>query len=333
MKNIEKINYNIPYYEDNSRISNSSMGWFIKNGAKYFHEKLINPNFDILSTSALSLGTLIHLFLLQPEEWESKYIIFDGKLPQSLNQENFCKYYINSTEIEPDLKLIQAYKKSYKVINQNNDKILSQAKELASNLKYYIEILDKYPDKEIISKKNYKNLVYIQQSIHDHKLAKDLIYPKKGKIFSEFQINWEAKINCGNISCKSLLDRIIFDIENKEIFIIDLKTTSKIGYFEDSIKDYDYIRQIAYYKEAVIWYIENILKDFSKNWKFKYYIVAVSTSELKDTRVFELTEDLLSNKKDIIYNALNDIAWHIDNNKWEHNKEYYCGNGCETLKL
>ena len=30
---------NIPYYEDNTRISNSSLGWF-KISPKYFYEKL-----------------------------------------------------------------------------------------------------------------------------------------------------------------------------------------------------------------------------------------------------------------------------------------------------
>ena len=43
---------------------------------------------------------------------------------------------------------------------------------------------------------------------------------------------------------KSLLDGIILDSERKKITIFDLKTTQKLWHFEDSMKQYDYCRQL-----------------------------------------------------------------------------------------
>ena len=34
------MDISIPYYEDNSRVSNSAIGWFIKRGPRYFRDML-----------------------------------------------------------------------------------------------------------------------------------------------------------------------------------------------------------------------------------------------------------------------------------------------------
>ena len=35
----------------------------------------------------------------------------------------------------------------------------------------------------------------------------------------------------------------------------------------------------------------------------------------------------------LIINTLRDIAWHQANDKWDHSREYYEGDGSETLNL
>ncbi len=42
------------------------------------------------------------------------------------------------------------------------------------------------------------------------------------------------------IPCKSLLDRVKFDVKNKKVYLIDLKTTSDIGNFKESFDKYTY---------------------------------------------------------------------------------------------
>ena len=129
------------------------------------------------------------------------------------------------------------------------------------------------------------------------------------------------------------MDRIKIDKKKKHCTIIDLKTTSHLWQFEDSMKTFDYCRQLCYYYMAVLWYIENELKYNPEDWKFSFFIVAVGNNLPGDVRVFELTFDQVIARKETIVDTLHKIKWHIDNNKWDHSIEYYENNGVEHLDL
>ena len=62
------MNITIPYYEDMTRISNSNIGWFIKNGPKYLKE-MLNKEREGLKLPQLEKGTMIHEYILQPDEF------------------------------------------------------------------------------------------------------------------------------------------------------------------------------------------------------------------------------------------------------------------------
>ena len=114
---------------------------------------------------------------------------------------------------------------------------------------------------------------------------------------------------------------------------MDLKTTAKLWHFEESIQMYDYCRQLMYYTMAAKWYIENELNDNPSEWKFLYYIIGIDTTGTNEIRVFTLHEwQVLARYNDICH-ALQDIAWHQINNKWDHSREYYEGDGSENLNL
>lgn len=76
-----------PYYNDMSRISNSNIGWFIKYGPAYLHKMLTNPPEED-GTAAMKRGTMIHMYLLQPEEFVETYEQLDITEPKSVNQKN-----------------------------------------------------------------------------------------------------------------------------------------------------------------------------------------------------------------------------------------------------
>ena len=62
----------IPYYEDNTRISNSAIGWFLNKGPQYLRDMLDNKE-EGLSGKFLERGTMIHEYILQPEEFWKDY--------------------------------------------------------------------------------------------------------------------------------------------------------------------------------------------------------------------------------------------------------------------
>lgn len=326
--------YEIPYYEDGSRISNSAIGWFLNKGPAYLR-RMLDGKEKGLDLPQLRKGTMIHEFLLQPDKFWDDYVLFDGDKPKSVQAQKFCENLINTVEIELNKQLSDAYRKSYSIVGKSEDKILSEALKISVEYKDYIEAIKS--KKMLISQYDLDQLMNIQHNIGVHKLARQLIRRTGDHgsihVYHEFQINWEYDLYI-KIKCKSLLDSCTFDFQNKVCIIMDIKTTAKLWHFEDSMKEFDYCRQLRFYQLAVYWYMENVLKlSEISEWEFKFYIIAIDTTGSNEIRVFRLRPYQMSRSSIVIDDAMTKIAWHIDENLWEHGYEYYNGDGSETLDL
>ena len=354
-----------PYYEDLSRISNSNIGWFLQKGPAYLHKMLTDPPPED-KNPVLERGSLIHMYLLQPEEFRKTYVIWDKSRPTSAQQEKFCQELAQTLEIEPNKAILSAYKAAYSIKGKTDDSMLSEGSKIASTLKDYIDYLKDPERKQMISPAEYQMLKKIRNNIEAHKLAKTLLWPsgygtpykfEEGvketfgelpvEVYHEFHINWEYTFyrkllkpnekgdfyNKCIVLCKSLLDSLTLDFKTKTATIMDLKTTAKLWHFEESIEMYDYLRQICYYKQAVLWYLELELNENPDEWSFKYFIIGIDTTGSNEIRVFYIDEFMVQSRINVIKDSLEEIAWHQQNNKWEHSRAYYEGDGSETLKL
>ena len=334
----------IPYYEDLSRISNSNIGWFLNKGPAYLHKMLTDPPPEEKNPT-LERGTMIHEYLLQPEEFQKDYVVWDKPKPSSAQQEKFCQALAQSTEIEPNKAVLSAYKDAYSTRGKADDLMLSEGLKIASTLKDYIDFLKANDGRKMISPWDVKMLEQIKQNVQSHKLADKIIWPigknspygdpnnPFGSCYHEFHINWSYE---NKIQCKSLLDGLTLDFKNKKVIIYDLKTTQKLWHFEDSIDQYDYLRQLDYYSMAVRWYLVNecaITVDEIFEWKFEYYIIGIDTTGSYEIRVFKIEQEDVSSRDETILTALDRIAWHQSTGKWDHSIDYYEGDGAETLSL
>ena len=345
------MDISIPYYEDLTRISNSNIGWFLQKGPAFLHKMLTDPPPEE-KNSVLERGTMIHEYLLQPEEFQKDYVVWDKSRPFSAQQEKFCQALANTLEIEPDKAVLSAYKEAYSTTGKSDDKMLSEGLKIASTLKDYIDFLKLNDGRIMISPSDAKMLDKIKQNVESHKLAWNLLWPfgknahlmesmeyEKDdiKCYHEFHINWEhiCTDTPGDsiIQCKSLLDSLTLDFKKKKATIMDLKTTAKLWHFEDSIEMYDYCRQLCYYAKAVEWYLKEELGETPDEWTFEYYIIGIDTTGSNEIRVFNIDESAVFRRESVIDDALNDIRWHQKQDKWEHSRAYYEGDGSETLNL
>ena len=338
------MDISIPYYEDLSRISNSNIGWFLQKGPAYLHKMSTNPPPEE-KNYVLERGTLIHMYLLQPEEFRNTYVVWDKSRPTSAQQEKFCQALASTLEIEPNRAILSAYKEAYSTAGKSEDKMLLEGLKIASTLKDYIDFLKANDERTMISPYEYQMLEKIRNNIEAHKLAKKLLWPvEQMKNYSgdgwenvmneceykhEFHINWE----CRGVQCKSLLDGLTLDFKNKKAIIYDLKTTQKLWHFEDSIDQYDYLRQLCYYKKAVLWYLKNECGEDPLTWDFEFYIIGIDTTGSYEIRTFYIDEYAVNSRLAIIHDTLDEIAWHQTTDKWEHSRAYYEGDGSETLNL
>ena len=335
-----------PYYSDFSRISNSNIGWFLNEGPAFLHKMLTDPPPED-KNPVLARGTMIHEYILQPEEFQKDYVIWDKSRPSSAQQEEFCQALASTLEIEPNRAVLDAYKKAYSTRGKSEDLMLSEGLKIASTLKDYITFLKENDDRKMISPWDYHMLKEIKYNILSHKLAWKIIggtqdywkHPEKGlectedvKHYHEFHINWEWYGEMP-VACKSLLDGLTLDFKNKKAVIYDLKTTRKLWHFEDSIDQYDYLRQLCYYTMAVEWYLKYELKEKPEDWNFEYYIIGIDTTGSQEIRVFKIEPYTVDSRKATINTALTEIAWHQSNDKWDHSRSYYEGDGSESLNL
>lgn len=330
------------YYSDNSRYSNSDIGYFLKYGPRSLKDYKNGAGIR-LEGSFLDKGTMIHEYILQPDEFWKDYVILDFEVPKVKQQKDFCEAYASSLELLEDEKKIKAYKSSY-----NNSKswqiALKEATELCDKYSQYIEYLKIKDNKKVISFADLNMLKKIEANIKAHKKANELLYqlPVTFEEHNEFHINWEKTFNEPDliqpdgtklfIRCKSLLDRVCFDHTNKKIILIDLKTTQNVYNFAHSVEEYDYYRQIAYYGLAIQWYMQEILNLNSEDYDFEAYIIAIGKDSNNEIRVFDMKkDDIINNKIGLISDTLKRISWHISTDQWEHSQEYYEADGIEEL--
>lgn len=330
------MDISVPYYEDLTRISNSNIGWFLKKGPRYLKEMLDGK--EGLKASFLDKGTMIHEYILQPEEFWKDYIILDFAVPKVKQQKDLLEFYANAKMVDPlaseDDILLMSYNSAYSN-NKSIDKRIQEAKELVELYQNYIEYFKNKDSKKVISFADLNMLKAIKKNMEDHKKANELLfnYPETFEVHNEFHINWEYPnaSTLGDLPCKSLLDRVMIDHTNKKIILVDIKTTADVYNFKHSVEEFDYCRQLAYYWLAIHWYFKNELKLNIEEYEYETYIVAVQSHDGYEVRVFKFNSKAIEERLVTIDYAIKRIAWHKNNNLWDHMKEYYDEDGAEII--
>ncbi len=331
------MDISIPYYEDLTRISNSNIGWFLKKGPRYLKEMLDGK--EGLKASFLDKGTMIHEYILQPEEFWKDYIILDFAVPKVKQQKDLLEFYSSARSIDPfaseDDILLMSYEAAYNN-TKSKEKKIQEAKELVETYQNYIEYFRNKDSKKVISFADLNMLKAIKKNMEDHKKANELLfkYPETFEVHNEFHINWEYPnaSSLGDLPCKSLLDRVMIDHTNKKIILVDIKTTADVYNFKHSVEEFDYCRQLAYYWLAIHWYFKNELKLNIEEYEYETYIVAVQSHDGYEVRVFKFNSKAIEERLVTIDYAIKRIAWHKNNNLWDHMKEYYDEDGAELLQ-
>lgn len=326
----------IPYYEDLTRISNSNIGWFLKKGPRYLKEMLDGK--EGLKASFLDKGTMIHEYILQPEEFWKDYIILEFAVPKVKQQKTLLEFYSTARLVDPfaseDHILLMSYEAAYNN-NKSKEKKIQEAKELVELYQNYIEYFRNKDSKKVISFADFNMLKAIKKNMEDHKKANELLfkYPETFEVHNEFHINWEYPnaSTLGDLPCKSLLDRVMIDHTNKKIILVDIKTTADIYNFKHSIEEFDYCRQLAYYWLAIHWYFKNELKLNIEEYEYETYIIAVQSHDGYEVRVFKFNPETIEERLVTIDYAIKRIAWHKNNDLWDHMKEYYDEDGAEMI--
>jgi hypothetical protein len=203
----------------------------------------------------------------------------------------------------------------------------------------YINELDQLQGKIPLTKSTQEVIEKVIASLRANELANKYFNLsglfESNLIYKELDVYFEVL----GIKCKAKLDNIYVDLENKIIYLNDLKTTSKpLSLFKESFEYYRYYRQIAFYKRALYHLLnlnllgegtvlENIqLKDF----EVKCQIIAVETTENFECQIFNVDQYLDKGREEVV-SLLNRLKYHIDFNVWNQSMENFLGKGIINL--
>lgn len=322
------------YYKE-KKVSSSSLSWF-ETSPKIFR-MMMDQEIDEEYKSFYDKGQQYHMYILEPEQFDKEYTFLDYESPKSKQQKDFCDTLARLKKGKKEEKLVKAYKSSYST-KESDEKILEKAKLLEKDFKNYINFIKISPlYTKVLPNSALYQLNEAKTEILNHKKAKELLFNEKNSVFgnsdelfikNEFEIYWEYP---GNIQCKSMLDRVIIDHKNKKIILIDLKTTSHMSDFKEKFIEYKYYRQLAFYWLAIQWYYLNELKMELNEYSAETYIVAISTKNPTEIKVFKVSEPQLSQGLNEIIKLMEEIKWHYENNLWDYTRKYHEGDGIEII--
>lgn len=308
------------YYKSKD-VSNSSLSYINpdQEGSAQKYYKYLNGDLEDLKSSALELGTLIHQYKLEPEQFSVLSIDMPSDTIKTI-----IDNVLFTSEGEP--------------LEELYDQVLQQAKEVGyggkwkddtivnkivdSGKEYYNAVLSN-TDKQIVDHSTMSVMQNAVTALNRNSFARDLIDSQSNEDYqwvNEKEIYFDMPIpgTERTIRCRSKVDRFGVNPRNKTFTLVDLKTTSKhISKYDGAFEYYRTYRQLAFYIRA----IQSLLGDEYK--PEACYIVAVMTKEPYLCRVFKINpeDNYIAKGNDEIDSLITRIDYHNSVGNWVDDME------------
>ena len=294
------------------------------------------------STKGMNLGSAIHCEVLEPSEFNGRYMVSKYAIPTGKNAtfveelyrtrkedcllhvtDKFEEHWVHNAWIKSELKGTPA--KAWEAFTADSD--------TGTKLQLYWDYLEESEGKFKLDPSDVEIIAACKSSIQNHKAANELMFGNALlEVHEELDIVWEHP-DFG-FKMRSIIDKLIIDKEAKTIIMADLKTSAKnIHKFIEPYEMYGYYRQLPLYEEAVAWYIKNELGYDCADWTIKSYIVAVQTTGNHECAVYAPSRADKAKGHKATMKALDTMDWHFKHDKWDYPRDYYLGDGIITLRI
>ena len=284
-----------------------------------FYKDYILKDREIRTDKHLVQGKLVHLLLLQPEEFDNQFVLMPSKLPSDSLRKVLNQISLNTELTELSLVDDAAILKALKEIGLYQS-LKDEAKRIAKVRT--VECEDYYAfsctsGKDVIDQDTFVKCTESVELIKENESVMALFSDEP----TDFEMDGLEVYNEAPLSCeldkykfglKGIIDRYVIDHDKKEIKIIDVKTTGKtIADFPETVEFYNYWLQAAVYVTLIS---KNISKK-EENYKINFtFIVIDKYNQIYD---FPVSINTMNTWGDGFMSILEMAEFHIKENNYD----------------
>lgn len=339
-------------YRKIDRLSASDLRTFVTDRKAFYKKNVLKESEDEEYNRSFLIGDLVHLKLLEPENFDSKfYMSICPEPPTGLMlkfSEALFKFTVMFTDehgnITMDFEDIakEAYKEAG--FKWTFPTVLDKFKGSNAEL-YYRELREaKSVGKKIVTVEDLNIAEKVITTLKTHDFTREIVNLETNDDFivlNEVQLAFELE----GIEMKAMLDKIVIDLKEKSVSIFDYKIVWDNQKFYREYYTYRRadIQGYVYY-QAVQKTLQDILELDIGEFVIKppVFIVADST-DFYSPVLFMLTDyDLINAQNGWIdenqryykgvLEILNELKWHLDNGCWGESEELQKKKGIVGLK-
>lgn len=342
-------------YRDINAINQSALKCILKSPRSFLSaiRKQEEQKLDLIEEEEdhFTFGTVLDLLIKNKREvFKNNYI----RVPDNIKITPAVQAIVKSVYkiVKEDDEKIKELKDYKKIIIQccrdhsyyNNRKDDALYKEIVEKGSEGFQWLSKIEGKIPIKESDFSQALRCKETLKNDEFTKFYIDNTLDKN-TEFKDDYVVQFEYNGIKIKGELDRIVIDHGNKFIYPVDFKFTSKP--IDNFIKDfwyyrYDFQSATYYYGLKMDSYIRELIANGYILKDFRY--IVVEKLLINNPRNFIIPESVrnigmnggrLSNGIELegFDQAISRYKFHLENNKWEHPKEYYENNGNYNITI
>ena len=241
-----------------------------------FYKDYILKDKELRTDKHLVKGKLIHLMLLQPENFDKEFILVPARVPSDALRKvlkNISLYtdIIKLNDIE-DKIILDCLKEAnlYQSLKEDEKRL---AKVQTLDNEEYFKFMST-SDKDIVDQITFDDCFESVELLKDNKSVMKLLETSTTDFeMDSIEVHNESMLECElndyKFGLKGIVDRYVIDHDKKDITVIDLKTTGKtISDFPETVEFYNYWMQAAIYINLIIKNVEENTKDYKINFNF-----------------------------------------------------------------
>ena len=286
--------------------------------------------------SYFTMGSLVDCLCTSPDDFNNDYYVMTVKQPADM-MIAYAKEYLKTGKHSSALSESGYKSDPTSVAKTSKDGLSKWQKEGEP----YYNALKAGKGKQVVSFEEYTQAEQLAGTLKNNEFTSK--YFGGSQNLHQNAIIWEYE----GKECKSLLDIIHIDDDNRTIRPMDLKTTGKSVFtFARSYQDYRYYIQAKFYTDALIYAIEHDLNGLGKYKNYTvlpFQFIVIETNYKNPPHIFEVTtEDMTVAEHGGVsatagyeikgYKTLiNNLEYHNKSNQWDYRQEVYENSGIINL--